>query len=31
MSECPAKAIELANYEDDQIMVKVETLLQDII
>ena len=30
VSECPAKAITLANYSDDQIMVKVESLLQEL-
>jgi heterodisulfide reductase subunit A-like polyferredoxin len=30
VSECPAKAIRLANYTDDQIMIKVEALLEDV-
>ncbi len=29
-SECPAGAIQLAHYEDDQIMIKVETLLEGV-
>ena len=27
VSECPAKAIQLAHYQDDQIMVKLDALL----
>ena len=30
-SECPARAIQLAHYADDQIMVKVEALLEGVI
>ena len=30
-AECPAKAIQLAHYEDDQIMVKVDALLKGVI
>jgi len=30
-AECPAKAIELNWYEDDQIMCKVNALLEDIV
>ena len=30
-SECPAKAIELGNYTDDQVMIKVEVLLENLI
>jgi heterodisulfide reductase subunit A-like polyferredoxin len=29
VSECPAKAIQLGNYTDDQLMIKVEALLED--
>jgi heterodisulfide reductase subunit A-like polyferredoxin len=30
-AECPAKAIELNWYEDDQVMCKVESLLEEVI
>jgi heterodisulfide reductase subunit A-like polyferredoxin len=30
-SECPAKAIQLAHYGDDQIMIKVDALLEGVI
>jgi heterodisulfide reductase subunit A-like polyferredoxin len=30
-AECPAKAIELNWYEDDQIMCKVEALLEEVL
>lgn len=30
-SECPAKAIQLAHYADDQIMIKVDALLEGVI
>lgn len=30
VSECPAGTIHLAHYEDDQIMIKVETLLEGV-
>lgn len=30
-SECPAKAIHLGHYEDDQIMIKVDALLEGVI
>jgi heterodisulfide reductase subunit A-like polyferredoxin len=30
-SECPAKAIRLGHYADDQIMIKVDALLEGVI
>lgn len=30
-SECPAKAIQLAHYDDDQVMIKVNALLEGVI
>ena len=29
VAECPAKAIQLAHYRDDQIMVKLETMVAE--